>query len=73
MDVEHRGDRSGKPAHRRAVATRTGGEHLIRLSLRVYNATVDATLRERAMDAFDGLTERYEYEAQSALGEWDEG
>lgn len=52
---------------------RTGGEELIRLVLRVYNdSTVNDALRERAMNAFDRLTEEYAYEAQSVLDEWDQ-
>ena len=52
---------------------RTGGEELVRLVLRVYtHPTSDRALRERAMDAFDKLMERYAYEAQRALNEWDQ-
>ena len=51
---------------------RTGGEGFIRLVLRVYNATADPALRERAMDAFDRLSVEYAYEAQSVLDEWDQ-
>ena len=60
--------------HARDHMRRTGGEHLVRLVLRVYiDPTADAALRERAMDAFDGLMERYAHEARRALEEWDRG
>jgi hypothetical protein len=50
----------------------SGGEDFVRLVLRVYNdATVNDALRERALDAFDRLTDEYAYEAQSVLDEWD--
>ena len=58
--------------HLREPLRRTGGEELVRLVLRVYtDPTTDATLQERAMDAFDKLMERYAYEAQRTLEEWD--
>jgi hypothetical protein len=50
----------------------TGSEHLIRLVLRIHtDPTLDDSNRKRAMDAFDGLMERYGYQAQKVLGEWD--
>ncbi len=51
---------------------RRGGEELVRLVLRLYtDPTADAATKSRAMDAFDKLMERYAYEAQRALDEWD--
>ncbi len=51
---------------------RRGGEELVRLVLRLYtDPTADAAIKSRAMDAFDRLMERYSYEAQRALEEWD--
>jgi hypothetical protein len=51
---------------------RGGGEDLVRLVLRLYtDPTADATTKNRAMNAFDRLMERYAYEAQRALEEWD--
>ncbi len=51
---------------------RGGGEELVRRVLRLYtDPTADATIKSRAMDAFDRLMERYSYEAQRALEEWD--
>jgi hypothetical protein len=48
------------------------GGNLVRLVLRLYtDPTADQDLRMRAMDVFDGMMERYTYEAQSALDEWD--
>lgn len=50
----------------------SAGDNLVRLVLRLYtDPTADQPLRTRAMDVFDGLMERYTYEAQSALDEWD--
>ncbi len=49
-----------------------GGEKLVRLVLRLYiDPTADETLRTRTMDVFDVLMERYTFEAQRALEEWD--
>jgi hypothetical protein len=51
---------------------RRGGEQFVRLVLRIYtDPTADATIGSRAMDAFDRVMERYAYEAQRALEEWD--
>ena len=51
---------------------RRGGEELVRLVLRLYtDPTADAAIKSRAMDAFDRLMERYSYEAQRAIEEWD--
>jgi hypothetical protein len=51
---------------------RGGGEELVRLVLRLYtDPTADAATKSRAMDAFDKLMERYAYEVQRALDEWD--
>ena len=51
---------------------RGGGEELVRLVLRLYtDPTADAAIKSRTMDAFDRLMERYSYEAQRALEEWD--
>jgi hypothetical protein len=51
---------------------RGGGEDLVRLVLRLYtDPTTNAAIKSRAMDAFDRLMERYTYEAQRALEEWD--
>jgi hypothetical protein len=51
---------------------RRGGEQFVRLALRVYtDPTADADTKNRAMDAFDKLMERYTYEAGRALDEWD--
>ena len=51
---------------------RRGGEELVRLVLRLYtDLTADAAIKSRVMDAFDRLMERYTYEAQRALEEWD--
>jgi hypothetical protein len=51
---------------------RSGSEELVRLVLRLYtDPTADAAIKSRAMDAFDRLMERYAYEAQRALDEWD--
>lgn len=48
------------------------GGKLVRLALRLYtDPTADHAQRARAMDIFDGLMERYTYEAQSVLDEWD--
>lgn len=59
--------------HARDPVRRTGGEHLVRLVLGVYTSfTADSELRKRAMDVFDGLMERYTFEAQRALDEWDQ-
>jgi hypothetical protein len=50
----------------------SAGGNLVRLVLRLYtDPTSDQDLRMRAMDVFDGMMERYTYEAQSALDEWD--
>jgi hypothetical protein len=47
-----------------------GGEELVRLVVRLYtDATADAAIKSRAMDALDRLMERYSYEAQHALEE----
>jgi hypothetical protein len=44
----------------------------VRLVLRLYTGTTaDEALRSRAMDVFDGLMERYTFEAQRVLEEWD--
>jgi hypothetical protein len=48
------------------------GGNLVRLALRLYtDPTADHARRAHAMDIFDGLMERYTYEAQSVLDEWD--
>jgi hypothetical protein len=48
------------------------GGKLVRLALRLYtDPTADHARRAHAMDIFDGLMERYTYEAQSVLDEWD--
>ena len=49
-----------------------GGEDLVRLVLRIYTDPIaDEALRERAMDTFDRLMDRYAYHALTALDEWD--
>ena len=49
-----------------------GGDKLVRLVLRLYtDPTADGALRTHAMDIFDGLMERYTFEAQRALEDWD--
>lgn len=51
---------------------RRGGEQFVRLALHVYtDPTADTNTKNRAMDAFDKLMERYAYEAGRALEEWD--
>lgn len=48
------------------------GDNFVRLVLRLYtDPTADQALRMRAMDVFDGLMQRYTFEAQNALDEWD--
>ncbi len=48
------------------------GEELIRLVLRVYNDPLSNEERRRsAMDLFDQLMERYAFEANRILSEWD--
>lgn len=47
-------------------------EKLIRLVINVYNdPTVETSTRERAMDLFDRLMEKFEKSAQTVLEEWD--
>lgn len=49
-----------------------GGDKFVRLVLRIYtDPTADEMLRTHAMDIFDDLMERYTFEAQRALEEWD--
>jgi hypothetical protein len=49
-----------------------GAEELIRVVLRVYtDPTVEDSTRERAMDLFDRLMEKFLRPAQKILGEWD--
>lgn len=49
-----------------------GGEELIRLVLLVYtDPTVNDSIRERAMDLFDRLMEKFLRPAQKVLQEWD--
>ncbi len=49
-----------------------GSDELIRLVLRIYNdPTATDALRERTMDVFDRLMERYAGQAQQVLEEWD--
>ena len=48
------------------------GEKLIRLVLRVYTDPIsNEQMRRSAMDLFDQLMERYAFEAQRILSEWD--
>jgi hypothetical protein len=48
------------------------GGKLVRLALRLYtDPTANHAQRAHAMNIFDGLMERYTYEAQSVLDEWD--
>lgn len=48
------------------------GGNLVKLVLRLYtDPTAGEDLRTRAMDIFDGLMERYTFEAQRALEDWD--
>ncbi|HEX2094842.1 MAG TPA: hypothetical protein VHG28_20755 [Longimicrobiaceae bacterium] len=49
-----------------------GGEELVRLVLRIYNDPMaDEALRDRVMDTFDHLMDRFAYHAWTALDEWD--
>lgn len=49
-----------------------GGEYLVRLALRVHtDPFADATVRKRAMDLFDLLLDRYTWDADKVLSDWD--
>lgn len=50
----------------------TGAEKLIRLVLNIYHDPTVLRLREKAMDVFDRLMDRYTSEAQRVLRQWDD-